>query len=153
MLKKMAKIGPPVFGGTSDGQFTKRTVSWSVDGFHWKADKSHGEKVVRYCFLDKREARRRLTSPGSKHSGRSARDAAEELVDEKRDGYRSMSPTAHYVAVDRPDLQYTTSVLMRTLETPPKLQEMQVMRLATASTLYWNCAGSFSTRNARRSPR
>ena len=36
----------------------------------------------------------------------------------------------HTVAVDRPDLQYTTSVLMRTLETPLKLQEMQLMRLA-----------------------
>ena len=35
----------------------------------------------------------------------------------------------------------TTSVLMRTLETPPKLQVMQLMRLATTSTLYWNCWG------------
>ena len=25
---------------------TKRTVSWSVDGFRWKADNSHGEKVI-----------------------------------------------------------------------------------------------------------
>ena len=33
--------------------------------------------------------------------------------------------------LDRPDLQYTTSVLMRTLETPLKLQEMQLMRLAS----------------------
>ena len=37
--------------------------------------------------------------------GKRARDAAEELVDEKRDGNRSMATTAHYVAVDRPDLQ------------------------------------------------
>ena len=80
-----------------------------------------------YCFHDKRDATIRLTSPGSKHIGKSARDAAEELVDEKRDGYRSMAPTAHYVAVDRPDLQYTTSVLMRTLETLPKLPWMQEM--------------------------
>ena len=42
-----------------------------------------------------------------------------------------MARTAHYVAVDRTDLQYTTSVLMRTLETPLMLQEMQLMRLAS----------------------
>ena len=67
---------------------------------------------MRYCFPDKREATRRLTSPGSKNIGKSARDAAKEVVDEKRDGSRSMAPTAHYVASDRPDLQYTTSVLV-----------------------------------------
>ena len=59
-------------------------------------------KVVRYCFPDKREETRRLTSPGSEQIDKSARCAAEELVEEKRDGYRSMAPTAHHVAVDPP---------------------------------------------------
>ena len=63
-------------------------------------------------FLDKREMTRRLMSPGSK----SVRDAAEELVGEKRGGYRSMVPAADYMAVHRRDLQYTASVLIRTLE-------------------------------------
>ena len=31
-LKKMPRSGPPEFGGTSEGQFTKRTASWS-EGF------------------------------------------------------------------------------------------------------------------------
>ena len=42
-----------------------------------------------------------------------------------------MAPTAHNVALDRPDLQYTTSVLMRTLETRLKLKAMQWMKLAS----------------------
>ena len=78
-------------------------------------------------FLDKREMTRRLMSPGSK----SVRDAAEELVGEKRDGYRSMVPTAHYMAVHRRDLQYTASVLIRTLESPQQQQEMQLMSFAS----------------------
>ena len=45
-----------------------------------------------------------------------------------------MAPTAHYVAVDRPDLQYNTSVLMRTLETPLKLQYIQPTTLASYNT-------------------
>ena len=57
-----------------------------------------------------------LTSLDSKHIGKSARDASEELEEERRDGYRSMAPTVQYVVVDCPDLQYTTSVLTRTLE-------------------------------------
>ena len=100
----------------SEGQFTKRTVSWSASGLHWKVDSAHGEEVVRYCFLDKRDVPRRLMSPGSNHVGKSARDVAEELLGEKRDGYRSMVPAAHYVTVDPPDLKCT--VLMRTPETP-----------------------------------
>ena len=141
-LMKMPRIGIPEFGGISDGQFTKRTVSWSVDGFHWTADNSHGEKVVRYCFLDKREATRRLTLPGSRHIGKSGRDAA---VGERRDGYRSMAPTAHNVAVHRPYLQYPTSVLMRTLETILKLQEMQLMRLASCTNTVLQLRWFFST--------
>ena len=42
-----------------------------------------------------------------------------------------MAATAHYVGEGRLDLQFTTSVLMRTLETPLKLQEMPLMRLAS----------------------
>jgi len=73
-------------------------------------------------------------SPGSKHIGKSAKNAADELDAERCSGYRTMAPTAHYVAADRPDVQYTTAVLMRTLETPLVLQEMQLQRLAS----YWN---------------
>ena len=53
-----------------------------------------------------------------------------------------MAPTAHHVAVDRPDLQHTTSVRMRTQDTPLKLQEMQLMRLVncihTVPELRWD---------------
>ena len=61
-----------------------RTVGRSVDGFHWKADNSQGEKGVQCCFPGKGEAMMRLTSPGT-----------------RSDGYRSMAPTAHNVTVDR----------------------------------------------------
>ena len=42
-----------------------------------------------------------------------------------------MAPTAHYVAMDRPDMQYTTSVLTRTLETLVKLLSWSGRRLGT----------------------
>ena len=70
MLKKIPRIGPPKVGSTSEGQFPKRTVSWSVEGFLWQADNAHGEKAVRYCFCDKLEGTRRTTSLGSKHTGK-----------------------------------------------------------------------------------
>ena len=31
VVKKMPRIGPPELGGTSKGQFTESTVSWSVN--------------------------------------------------------------------------------------------------------------------------
>ena len=65
--------------------------------------------VRRWCvvaFSTKCAAKSRMTSSGSKHFGNNARDAAEKLGGERRDGYRSKAPTARYVAVDRADLQY-----------------------------------------------
>ena len=130
-------------GGTSKGQFTKRTRSWSADGFHWKADSAHGKKVVRNCFPDRWGTTRRLLLPGSEHVGKSARNAADELVVEKCGGYRSMVTTGHCKAVDRPNLQYTTSVLMRTLETSQNLQGMQLMRLTNHINVVPELRGDF----------
>ena len=56
-------------------------------------------KLCGVAFL-KREATRRLMSTGSKHIGKDARDAAEELVEEKREEHRLMAPTTHHVFVD-----------------------------------------------------
>ena len=58
-----------------------------------------------------------------------AKNPADVLEGARRDECRSIAPTAHYVAADTPDVQYTTSSLRRTLETPPELQEMQLKRL------------------------
>ena len=82
---------------------------------------THIERVVNHCFPDQRKTAQILTSPGSKHVGKSAENAADDPERERRKGYRSIAPTADYVAADRPDLQYTTSVLMRTPETPLEL--------------------------------
>ena len=51
VLEKMPRTGHLEFSGTSEGQFTKRTVGWSADGFNWRADISHGEKVVCIVFM------------------------------------------------------------------------------------------------------
>ena len=52
VLQQMPRIGSLEVGGTSEGQFTKRTVSPSLEGLYGMADNSHGEEVVRCCFLD-----------------------------------------------------------------------------------------------------
>ena len=70
-----------------------------------------------------------VTSPGSRH-GHVAKSTADEFDGARREGYRSIALTAHHVAADRQDLQYTTLVLVRTLETPLELQEFQLTRPA-----------------------
>ena len=95
------------------------------EGVQWQADSTHVEKVVNCCFrngqkvgvaidVDRKRARWK----------RFEKKAANELDGERREGYRSITPTAHQVAADRPDLQHATSIHMRTLETPLELQEM-----------------------------
>ena len=40
VLEKMPSTGPLDDGGTSDALFTKKTMSWGVEVFDWKADNS-----------------------------------------------------------------------------------------------------------------
>ena len=76
-----------------------------------------------YFFLDKREATK--TSLGCTLA--MVHETLEELDEIRRDGHRSTALMAHCAAADSPDLQHTTSILMRTLETPLKSHEMHVM--------------------------
>ena len=81
----------------------------------------------------------RLTSPGSEQAGKRLKKAANELGGERREGYRSIAPTAHQVAADRPDSQHATSIQMRTLETPLELQEIRLASFLNAvQELKWN---------------
>ena len=57
---------------------------------------------------------KRLTSPRSKHFGKSAKNVADELEANDETGTAPSRHAARYVAADRPDLHYTASVLMRT---------------------------------------
>ena len=113
-------------------------MSWRKDDFQSQPDNPQGAKVVTYCFLDKREATK--TSPGCTLA--MVHETLEELDEIRRDGHRSTALMAHCAAADRPDLQHTTSILMRTLETPLKSHEMHVMRpgthLNTEPDLRWD---------------
>ena len=60
------------------------------------------------------------------HLGERGKNAAHALNYEEREVYRSLGPIAHYVAADRPDIQYTIGVLMRYLEEPTVMQRLQL---------------------------
>ena len=121
MIKRGPRVGPPSVGGTERGLFIKRVISWSANGFHWLADTAHIEKVIAYNGRADREAPSRKISPGSKHVGKSRKDAADLLGETERAECRHLAPLAHYVTADRPDIQCATGLLMRTLEDPTVL--------------------------------
>ena len=74
--------------------------------------------------------------------GKSRKDAADLLGEVERAEYRHLAPLAHYVAADRPDIQYATGLLMRTLEEPTVLQRLMLERLGSYlkqnKELQWN---------------
>ena len=79
LLKIVARVGPAVLGGVTEGRFTKRRVSWSEAGFAWEADEKHVKTVCGYQGHGERPAPARLIGPGSKHVGRSSRSSANVL--------------------------------------------------------------------------
>jgi hypothetical protein len=128
VLKKLPRVGPPELGGSESGRFTKRWITFAKGTFQWSADEIHIQKVIEYCCADRRTTER-VIGPGSKTIGKAMKNAADELEGMSWSEYRTMAPPAHYVAADRPDIQYTTAVLMRSLDSPTVLQQQQLFRL------------------------
>jgi hypothetical protein len=142
VLKLLPRVGPPELGGVAEGRFTKRWITFRDGAFSWSADETHILKVIDYCCGDKKITERDI-GPGSKSIGKAVKNAAEELDGDDWSNYRTIAPTAHYVAADRPDTVDEDLGEAHGVGAASALQ-------ACTSTPCWN-GGSSSRRCPRRS--
>ena len=129
LIKRGPRIGLPQHGGVPSGSFLKRTITWSVEGFSWRHDPAHVETIVKACLGDRRPAERNI-SPGSKHVGKAAKDAADPLEHAQMKEFQRLAATALYLAGDRFEIQNAVTHLMRGMCNPLQLHWLQLCRLA-----------------------
>ena len=111
-----------------EGYFLKRKVSWAEAGFHWQSDPKHAKTVAE--AYEKLPASRKI-SPASKNIGKEIPTVLDALGFVRKKRFQSAAPTALYLAADRPDIQFATSWIMRGMQDPEELHELELKRLAT----------------------
>ncbi|CAK0903822.1 unnamed protein product [Prorocentrum cordatum] len=139
-VKRSPFVGSAEAGGeATSGHFLKRTVSWTEKGFHWESDAKHARTVVE--AHGKLPAAREI-SPASKSIGKEVPTALDKLGYAEKKLFQSAAPTALYWAADRPDIQFATSWIMRGMQEPLVLHELELKRLAAYSATHpqmmWN---------------
>ncbi|CAK0792935.1 unnamed protein product [Prorocentrum cordatum] len=127
-VKRSPFVGPAGDGGeATSSYFLKRTVSWTEKGFHWESDAKHARTVVE--AYGKLLAAREI-SPASKSIGKEVPTALGKLGYAEKKVFQSATPTALYLAADRIDIQFATSWIMRGMQEPLVLHELELKRLA-----------------------
>ena len=91
-----------------------RTVRWTADGITYEADDKHVNTIVKELGLQRDSKGSELPLPRDMD----AADEDEELDGDTARRYRRLAATVNYLALDRPDLQYTAGVLGRTAARP-----------------------------------
>ena len=116
-----------------EGYYLKRKVSWTNEGFHWESDPKHAKTVAE--AYEKLAASRQI-SPASKNVGKDVPTALDVLDQQRKRKFQSAAPTVLYLAADRPDIQFSTSWIMRGMQTPEELQELGLKGLAAYLTTH-----------------
>ena len=112
-VKVRGFVGPDP-GDMKEIRILNRTIRWATNGVTYEADDKHVKTIVAGLGLQE-------DSKGSEFPLPREMDAAE--GDEELDAgmakrYRRLAATVNYLALDRPDLQFTAGVLGRTAARP-----------------------------------
>jgi hypothetical protein len=107
-----------------------RRISWRNGVIEYEADSKHAETIVKEMGLDKNS--KGLDAPIERES---SEDAAEDESDEMLEGeeatrYRALAATANFLAMDRPDVQYTAKEICKSMSKPKRKSWAKLKRLA-----------------------
>lgn len=114
-IKVRAVMGP----GRDDDKEVRilnRLVKWKADKITYEADDKHAARVMYELGFD--DSTKGLDMPVAKNHDEEGEDDDEPLDVHEAKRYRRLAATINYLAVDRPDLQFTASVLGRTMARP-----------------------------------
>ena len=122
-VKVMPRIGP---GAASSGRYLKRVIRWIGSGFTWEADPKHVGRVLE--LLDLGDAKPADT-PGTKSTGVAMRDSLEPLVGDELAMFPQIGGLLNYVAIDRPDIQYSVKCVLNDIHSPIKRSLLRAKRI------------------------
>ena len=111
---KVRGIFGPDFHDDKEIRILNRKLTWRGDHVTYEADDKHVSTIVKELGLN--EDSKGLDVPIDKESDDG--DEGEPLAGNQAKAYRRLAATVNYLALDRPDVQFSASVLSRTMACP-----------------------------------
>ena len=112
-IKLRGIVGPDP-GDMKEIWILNRLVRWTEDGIEYEADDKHVTTVVKGLGLQEDSKGVDVALP----TEYGAEEGDQELDPQEAKKYRSLAATVNFLALDRPDLQFTAGVLGRTMAKP-----------------------------------
>jgi hypothetical protein len=122
--KRQGEVGPD---SSDEFRFLNKFTFWCDKGFAVVPDPRHTQTLLAVLGLT---GAKPAPSPGTKDTGRAARNALDELSDEDASTYRTAVGICQYIAGDRPDIQFETKEAARNVQKPRVTDLMAMKRLA-----------------------
>ena len=127
--KILPRIGPTAYRGeVSEGKHPGRIIRWSPQGFEWESNSKHVDDMVELCGLELDS--KGAPTPTTKATGKGRRVIDDELEPHDAQTFRQAASTWLNLSIDRPSLQFATSVVMSGMSVPKVVHQLQVVREA-----------------------
>ena len=114
-IKVRAIMGPDA-GDDKEVRILNRLIKWEEDKITYVADDKHVTKILEELGFD--DKTKGMDMPVTKDHDDVQPEDDERLDSVEAKRYRRLAATINYLAADRPDLQYTASVLGRSMSNP-----------------------------------
>jgi hypothetical protein len=112
-IKERGILGPEP-RDTKAIRLLSRIIAWEPTGIRYEADQRHAEIVIKSLNLDNAKG---VSTPGTKDRDKSEED--DELLNaETATLYRACVARCNFLSLDRPDIQFATKELSRTMSKP-----------------------------------
>lgn len=122
-VKILAKVGP---GGVQSGKYLKTTIEWDGVAFGWRPDGKHVARLIDMLGLSSAKP---ADTPGTRGTAMSTRDALDPLIGEDLALFPRAAGLLNYIAVDRPDIQYSLKNVLQDVHSPCRRSLMRIKRI------------------------
>ena len=106
-----------------------RTLRWTDKGIEYEPDQRHAEIVIKQMELTHANS---VTTPGNTEAEADAelRDKSPLLTGEEATQYRALAARLNYLALDRPDIQFSAKEISKYMATPRSMDWARIARVA-----------------------
>ena len=110
-----------------EAKVLNRIVRVDHAGWYYEADQRHGEVIIKTLNMEDAKG---ASTPGEDDSPWKDEKNQEELRGRDVTGFRALAARANYLAVDRPDIQYSVKEICRGMAKPTRGDMARLRRLA-----------------------
>ena len=114
-------------GEVREGKVLNRVIRADSSGWHYEADQRHADYIIKAMNL---EGAKEVGTPGEEEKPWKEAEGEEKLSDREATNFRALAARANYLALDRPDIQFSVKEICRGMANPLRSDLLKLRRLA-----------------------